>query len=260
MSPDQFAVVQTTFDVIPTELFEQTLIAHTKWPRIDIKRLALQGQGILANRFSHGEATAVRAAFERAGFPTRIIPVTHMMSLPHARSIAWADISPIELGVPLDAHQETATQVPWTSVFAIHAAMVAHIQETTEMVEAETSDWRHPAHDIRKSSYGLVCPMLGFLALSAQGQMLHVRLSLARFFLNRMPWLDPQLSRPDQFRAVLALLIHHSTRAIVSPSAHELAKAIPRDSGERQPVSRVDRDDRAFQATMNWLLQLLTPT
>ena len=258
MEPNQFAVVQSRFETIDPELLAETITANTRWPRADVQRLARKTHGILGTTFSEVEARGICRALEQAGFLARVVPAAKLMKLPRARSIAWLDVSDAALGVPLDAFQESATPVAWNAVFVIHAATIATLNETGEIVDVEPAGERGPVQEFQRDAFGLTQPTLGLVGMSAGSGMIHGRLSLQRFFRGRMPWLQGELSQEEQFRVVLGQLIAHSPQAVVSPAARRMVVTPLKQIRERTATSRILQDERAFQGEMNWLLQLLS--
>lgn len=252
-----YALVQTRFQNIDPLQFTGILTRTLRWPKVDIQQAGRRSQGILGVRFTREEAEAIQRELAQHHFETAVLPAARLMQLAGQRCVAWLDVRPDGLGVPDDLITDDTTFVPWSSLVVLHAALVAVPQEESAIVEGVDLNRQAPSYEFHRESFGVIQPQLALLGLSAAGQMVHVRLSLAKFFAARMPWLADADGPQEQFRRLLDRLSDSSSQAIQSPSVRELIDRPMYGVGERTPRSRVDRDLQAFQHQMNWLLQLL---
>lgn len=265
MTEPRYALVQSRFETIEMAVLVDALAANTKLTRPDLMQLARKARGILGDRFSQSEALAVQAALAKERVQTHIVPAEEIVPLGRPLSVSWLEVNEARLGVPLGLGEQVEAVASWPGVMIVHAAIFATAQESSQVIGTGSSAYGFgsanpedaPGVELRRQRYGEMRQVLGLLCVSDAGQPLHLRLTMPRLHIQRMPWLPAEVSRDEQFRFLLQQLIRLASAAVITPSARKLAVQPTKGLGVRTAESQITLDEGHFAAEMNWLYQLV---
>jgi hypothetical protein len=254
----QYAVVQQRFEKIDHEDLRAILVEQGKLTRPDAARTSRRAQGILWERFDEQQAEHVAAALAQRGYAVRVVPADKLPAPKRPRTVLWLDINEEGLGVPSGSTQ-SPFQVAWPNVFVISAG---EIWEVTEKLVSKrvmySSINRMPQYEQEVQRSGHLIHVTDLLALSDDGQCLHVRLPAHELAYDRLLGTsDIPMPLFQKYLEVLEKLVARSTAALVSPPTRRLLVERKERHEPSTSESRPELDELHFENYNRWLLQLV---
>lgn len=249
------ALVQTRFETIDPEVFEQVLARCTELPRAEILRITRRNRGILHETFPPVIAAAVAQQLTQLNVGVAAIPASSLPEISKPRSALWLEPDATGFGVPLD-HRQVIERIDWLSVFAIHADLLPDPQAKPDKVAASLGSARPAVVTKSGSKLTQRFPNVDVVGVTAAGKLVHFRLAQTKFAPGRMPWLAPDRSLADKFYELLRLLVEQCTEAIVSPTARRLLVERPTNTHTLSEQWLEEKDERAMASYLRWLVWL----
>lgn len=254
---NRYAVVQEKFQTIDPDVLRAVLVEQAGMVTADATRIAHKLRGVLTDRLSLKQASAVRQALQFRGYAVRVIPAEKMIPEQKAKIVRWFEMDEQRIRLPLGYHGD-CHDVPWRNVFVISAGRVSEIKEReTEMVEYHP--FRHGRvtveRKVQRQSESMYVTEL--ICVAESGTFVHVRFPSREMNYKRVLGGELNASLFEKYLAMLDALVARSTSALVSP---ETTRLLMERKEERETIDgdlTYYQEEKEFADYNRWLLQLV---